>query len=96
MANISSVTLLDGNLYYFKDVAARGDITTLQNIVNAIGSGFNYLGSVSTFSSLPASANLGDLYTVSDEGNAEYAYDGTTWIKLDNLAISQVQIDNLF
>ena len=97
MANISRFTALNGITYDLKDALAREEIIELQNVVDAIGTGaFVYRGSVASYSNLPGGSDIGDLYTVTDEGNAEYVYDGFNWIHLENLAITDAQIDNLF
>lgn len=97
MANISKIKALNGITYDIKDAPARTSITELQNVVNAIGTGaFVYRGSVASSANLPGSGDVGDMYTVTAEGNAEYVWDGTDWIKLNNLAITNLQIDALF
>ena len=97
MANISSFKAMNGITYDLKDALARSEIIELQNVVDAIGTGaFVYRGSVASSSNLPGNPDLGDLYTVTDEGSAEYVYDGFDWIHLENLAITNAQIDALF
>ena len=97
MANISKITALNGITYDLKDALARSEIIELQNVVDALETGaFVYRGSVSTSSNLPIDAELGDLYTVADEGYAEYVYDGNDWIKLNSQVITNAQIDVLF
>ena len=97
MANISKITALDGTTYNIKDALSREAIADLQYVVGAIGSGaFEYKGSAASYSNLPENASLGDMYTVADEGNSEYVWDGDEWVKLNSLSITNLQIDALF
>ena len=97
MANISKITALNGITYDLKDALARDEIIELQNVVDAMETGaFVYKGSVESAINLPVVADLGDLYTVTDEGNAQYVFDGMDFIKLNNQAITNAQIDILF
>jgi len=50
-------------------------------LVQSLGTGFSYKGSVATESVLPSSPSLGDLYTV-DNGNSSYVWDGQKWFQL--------------
>jgi len=50
-------------------------------VVQSLGVGFNYKGSLATESALPNNPSLGDLYTV-DNGNASYVWDGQKWFQL--------------
>lgn len=66
--------------------------------IDALGTGFNYKGSVASVSALPKGATKGEVYTVNGENNAEYLYDGTAWVRIgeDNSAITKAQINALF
>ena len=46
-----------------------------------ISSALKYKGSVASYSNLPSSPTVGDLYTVEDE-NVNYAWDGEKWNKM--------------
>lgn len=50
-------------------------------VVQSLGTGFSYKGSVTTESALPSNPSLGDLYTV-DNDNASYVWDGQKWFQL--------------
>ena len=56
----------------------------------------NYKGTVATESDLPADPEEGDMYIVTGEGNAHYAYDGTTWVAVDPPIATNAQIDGLY
>lgn len=56
----------------------------------------NYKGTVATVSALPADPEEGDMYIVTGEGNAHYAYDGTTWVAVDPPIATNAQIDGLY
>lgn len=56
----------------------------------------NYKGTVATVSDLPADPEEGDMYIVTGEGNAHYAYDGTTWVAVDPPIATNAQIDGLY
>lgn len=71
-------------------------ITELSNKVDAAGDGFTYKGTVATISALPNNAEVGDMYTVTNENNAKYAWDGTHWINLNDSIITTAQINALF
>lgn len=49
--------------------------------IDDMGSGMSYQGSVQSKTDLPNDADVGDTYTVIDEGNAMYLWDGTEWIE---------------
>ena len=68
----------------------------LKKKIGGLESGFNYKGSVATAADLPSSASKGDLYTVTNENNAQYVYDGTAWQQISNERITEGQIDDLF
>ncbi|MBR2548786.1 MAG: hypothetical protein IKG47_00220 [Oscillospiraceae bacterium] len=80
----------------YSDGTVGDAITELTNKVEAAGDGFNYKGSVPTYSELPSSAEIGDEYTVTDEDNAKYAWDGSNWINLNESVITTAQINALF
>lgn len=63
----------------------------IENIITS----FTPKGSVATASALPSGATVGDMYTVSDEDNAQYYWDGTAWLNVTP-TISTAQIDSLF
>lgn len=50
-------------------------------VVQSLGTGFSYKGSVDTESALPNNPSLGDLYTVND-GNISCVWDGSKWFQL--------------
>ena len=50
-------------------------------MVQSLGIGFTYKGSVATESALPNNPSLGDLYTVND-GNISCVWDGSKWFQL--------------
>lgn len=50
-------------------------------MVQSLGVGFTYKGSVATESVLPNNPSLGDLYTV-DDGNISCVWDGSKWFQL--------------
>ena len=50
-------------------------------MVQSLGVGFTYKGSVATESALPNNPSLGDLYTVYD-GNISCVWDGSKWFQL--------------
>ena len=50
-------------------------------MVQSLGTGFNYQGSVATESALPDDPTLGDLYTV-DETYSSCVWDGTKWFQI--------------
>ena len=50
-------------------------------MVQSLGVGFAYKGSVATESALPNNPSLGDLYTV-DDGNISCVWDGLKWFQL--------------
>ena len=63
----------------------NGKVSSLKTQVEigrAVTSGFEYKGSVSTKTDLPSGANVGDVYTVADEENTKYAWNGTEWIDI--------------
>lgn len=61
----------------------NGKISSVETQVGAITSGFEYKGSVSTKTNLPSGANVGDIYTVTDENNQKYAWNGSEWISIE-------------
>lgn len=56
----------------------------------------NYKGTVASVSDLPADPEEGDMYIVTGEGNAHYAYNGTTWVAVDPPIATNAQIDGLY
>lgn len=58
--------------------ALTGAKSYVDNKLGAIAGDFNYLGSVASLDDLPASANVGDEYTVGDLG--AYVWNGTEWV----------------
>lgn len=60
----------------------NGKIRSMGAKMDAITSGFKYKGSVPTKTSLPSGASIGDVYTVTDEENAKYAWNGTEWVNI--------------
>lgn len=76
--------------------AADGRIENLEEKINQILPGYDYKGSVATKTALPDDATVGDLYTVTDENNAQYAWDGENWIMPLFPTITTAQINALF
>ena len=74
------------------------DVTALQNAIEAIQKGFDYKGSVASQSALPSNPEVGDCYTVTNEDNAEYLWDGSNWIDIGSsiTPITKAQINALF
>lgn len=75
------------------------DIVTyalLKKQINNLTPGYSYKGSVATSTDLPASGTLGDMYTVTDEGNAQYVWNGSAWVKLYSQIATNAQIDGLY
>ena len=60
-----------------------GKLRAIDEKVDGLGEGFNYLGTVATVGDLPNDATAGDMYTVSGADNMRYVYDGASWINLD-------------
>ena len=60
----------------------NGKMSSLWTQVDALTSGFDYKGSVSTKTNLPSGASAGDVYTVADEENTKYAWNGSEWIDI--------------
>lgn len=60
----------------------NGKMSSLGTQVDALTSGFDYKGSVSTKANLPSGASAGDVYTVTDEENTKYAWNGSEWIDI--------------
>lgn len=56
----------------------------------------NYKGTVASISALPVDPEDGDMYIVTGEGNAHYAYDGTTWVAVDPDIATNAEIDGLY
>ena len=61
-------------------------------MVAALGSGFEVKGVVAATSNLPESGELGDLYLVSGEGYASYIWDGDSWELKDGDIASDADI----
>lgn len=68
----------------------KGKVAAVEEKVEAVSNGFTYKGSVATVSNLPASANAGDMYTVTASGNAKYVYDGSAWVMVDTITSEQI------
>lgn len=68
----------------------------LKKQIDGITPGYSYKGSVATSSALPDSGTLGDMYTVADEGNAQYVWNGSEWAKLYSQVATNAQIDGLY
>lgn len=63
--------------------------------LQAFPSGYTYKGTLASAQSLPPSGDLGDLYVITDESNAQYVWNGTQWQNLTKY-ISEQQIDSLY
>ena len=61
----------------------KGKISSLSNVMEGLTSGFEYKGSVDSAENLPLDADVGDVYTVTDEDNEKYVWNGEEWIKAD-------------
>ena len=55
-----------------------------------------YKGTVTSTSDLPASADEGDLYIVTGEGNANYFYDGSEWLCINPDIATTTEINGLY
>ena len=73
----------------------KTDVSAVEAALETYPSGYSYKGTVTTVSDLPDSAEVGDMYIVTGEGNAEYAWDGTTWGSVTK-AITEQEIDTLY
>ena len=98
----AGVVVLDvGDLGYIEGEeyplgSAGKALNDLSTKIDAAADGFNYKGSVSTFDNLPNDAEVGDAYTVMDENNAKYVWDGEQWVNLNDSPITTAQINALF
>lgn len=71
-------------------------ISAIETALETYPSGFSYKGDVASVNDLPSSGNeKGDLYVVTGEDNAEYIWNGTTWVARF-IAITNEQIDSLY
>ena len=78
----TNVSIVDGQARIdLSDYARKSDIA----------SALKYKGSVATYSNLPSSPSVGDLYTVEDE-NVNYAWDGEKWNRMG----SGIDISNYY
>lgn len=57
-------------------------VSSISSQLDGLTTGFDYKGSVSDDTDLPSGASIGDVYTVDNESNQEYAWNGEEWIKL--------------
>ena len=71
-------------------------VSELEEHVNQILPGYDYKGSVATTGDLPNDATIGDMYTVTADGNEEYVWNGEDWIKPNRAVITHSQIDSLY
>ena len=71
-------------------------VAVLQQELDNLIPGFNYKGSVSKVADLPGSAERGDSYTVTNEGEALYVYNGTSFVKYNSDVITTAQINSLY
>lgn len=60
----------------------KNKVSSVASQLDGLTTGFDYKGSVSDDSDLPSGASIGDMYTVTNESNQEYVWNGNTWIKL--------------
>lgn len=68
--------------------ANSADVYTKEEINGKLTAAMHFKGSVASVSALPANAEQGDMYNVTDTG-ANYAFDGTNWDKLsENVDLS--------
>ena len=86
IANASAISY-DGSGSGITASNVQGAITEVKGKVDALGSPVTYKGSVATFSALPASPKVGDMYNVVDDEtthkqNLNYAWDGKEWDSL--------------
>ena len=79
-------------------VLLKGKINGIIDAIDELTPGYTFKGSVATAAGLPDSDNTnGDLYIVKDEGNAQYAWDGTEFLAISpGVPITTAQIDALF
>ena len=61
----------------------NGKVSSVANVLDGLNSGFDYKGSVASAENLPSGASVGDTYTVTDENNEKYTWNGSEWIKTD-------------
>ena len=64
-------------------IVPLGMISDTNQMISALGTGFEVKGVVAATSDLPDSGELGDLYLVSGEGYASYTWSGTEWVLKD-------------
>ena len=86
IANASAI-YYDGSGSGITASNVQGAITEVKGKVDTLGSPVTYKGSVATFSALPASPKVGDMYNVVDDEtthkqNLNYAWDGKEWDSL--------------
>ena len=85
-----SMPLFDPEILYIMLKHAKGDISDLETKIDGLVSGFDYKGSVESVGDLPDSPepSIGDQYTVEDEANAIYVWDGENWINVSKGAVN--------
>lgn len=73
-------------------------LLAVESALSDIEPGFAFKGVVAVVSDLPASGNeSGDLWIVTEDGNAQYVWTGTRWLALrGGVKIATDQIDALF
>ena len=93
MADLSKITLPNGNTYNLKDAQARSDIADIQR---AIAGGVTYIGATTTALTDGATTNPitinGDSVTAKKGdlaiyGNKEFLFDGTYWKEMGDLSL---------
>ena len=69
---------------YLTKTDASSTYATKDELSAAVSSAMHYKGSVASYSNLPTSPTLGDLYNVTDTGK-NYAWNGTEWDELSGV-----------
>lgn len=67
---------------YAKAMQAIEQSQNAVNIVSNFPNGFHYKGKVDSSEDLPTDASIGDVYSVANKGNREYAWNGEEWGEL--------------
>lgn len=103
IANASAISY-DGSGSGITASNVQGAITEVKGKVDTLGSPVTYKGSVATFSALPASPKVGDMYNVVDDEtthkqNLNYAWNGSSWDSIGgttdmNLYYLKTETDN--
>ena len=68
----------------------KNKVSSITDQLDGLTNGFDYKGSVTDVEDLPNNANIGDVYTVANENNDKYTWNGEDWVQID-LKYDQVQ-----